>query len=351
MNRQKHIVSLLKASLLIQFSLLFLLGCDSSGYQKFKGSTMGTTYHITANLTEEHDMSALQQDFSRRLEEIERSMSTYWVESEINRFSRSDLNSPLPVSSDFLHVLKISQLIYQQSNSAFNPSVGALVELWGFGSRLSIKQFQSKPSEESIVEAKKKMGFTQIVVEGQKIHKTALAQLDFSAVAKGYAVDELARVLAEQNVTDYMVEIGGEVATKGNSSRGEAWRIGIEAPSRIKGLVMAALTLNDAHIATSGDYRNYYEIDGVRYSHTIDPRTGYPVKHKLASVTVAAKSTAEADAWATALMVLGEDEGFKLAEKLGLSAYFIYRLNEGFESKYTQSMRVYLGGSEVNSGQ
>ena len=334
--------SLLKASLIFQVSLFFLLGCDSSGYQKFSGSTMGTTFHITAKLTEKHDSSAVELAFSRRLEEIERSMSTYWIESEISQFNRAGLSQPVSVSPDFIDVLKISKDVFEQSGGAFNPSVGALVELWGFGKTISVRQFQSKPEEQAIENAKALMGFPFIEIENQKIYKTQPAQIDFSAVAKGYAVDELAKILEQLQVTDYMVEIGGEVATRGKSPRNEFWRIGIEMPAGLKGRYIAALALYQSHIATSGDYRNYYEYDGQRYSHTIDPRTGYPVRHRLASVTVAAESTGEADAWATALMVLGEKEGFELAEKLGIPAYFVYRLDKEFEVKYTEPMRQYL---------
>ena len=139
-----------------------------------------------------------------------------------------------------------------------------------------------------------------------------------------------------------MVEIGGEVVTRGHSPRQSPWRIGIELPQMLRGNVMSSLVLNDAAVATSGDYRNYIEMDGKRYSHTIDPRTAFPIAHKLTSVTVIAPTVAEADAWATAMMVLGEEEGYALAEKLEMPAYYIYRSDTGFAVKHTAQMQAYL---------
>lgn len=341
-SKRQSIITLLKASLLIQVSLLLLWGCGSSKYEEFSNSTMGTSYHITANLSGGQNKEAIQKMLTQRLEDIENSMSTYRPNSEINQFNRAELNTPIQVNDDFIKVLKISQVVYQQSNGAFNPSVGALVDLWGFGPKLSIEQFQSVPSFEEIAKAKEQMGFAQIELQGSTISKKIPTQLDFSAVAKGYAVDELAQVLVDHGVVDYMVEIGGEVATKGKSPRGGLWRIGIEAPAEIMGKVVTALELKEDYLATSGDYRNYHDIKGVHYSHTIDPRTGYPVKHKLSSVTVIATSTAEADAWATALMVLGEVEGYQLAEKLAIHSYFIYREGKTFKVKYTTKMSDYF---------
>jgi thiamine biosynthesis lipoprotein len=186
------------------------------------------------------------------------------------------------------------------------------------------------------------MNFSSIEQQGNRLTKTKAVQLDFSAVAKGYGVDALAKLLRDKAVSNYMVEVGGELATLGHNSRGHKWKIGIEKPEALAGVSISVLRLNKAHVATSGDYRNYFEIDGRRYSHTIDPRTAKPINHKLSSVTVVADSVAEADAWATALSVLGEVEGLALAKQLNLAALFIYKQGDDFSITVLPEMQQYL---------
>jgi thiamine biosynthesis lipoprotein len=333
----------LKASLLMQVSLLFLWGCNSSSdYQQFSGSTMGSTYHITANLEQGQSRERVQEVIDRALREIDESMSTYRNDSQISRFNVAGLQTQVEVSADFLQVLDISYKVYHQSGGVFDPTIGPLVDLWGFGSRQSLNQMQKIPDPVAIEATKARLGFLSLGRSGDKIWKTRPVEIDFSAVAPGYAADKLARLFSEMGIADYMVEIAGEIATHGKSPRGTPWRIGIEIPAQLRGKIQAAVDLGDAHLATSGDYRNYYEVDGVRYCHEIDPRTGYPVRNRLASVTVLADSTGASDAWATAMMVLGEKEGFVLAEKLKLAAYFIFRTDTGFDVRYTEPMREYL---------
>lgn len=333
----------LKASLIIQVSLLFLWACGNrEAVEVFTGPTMGTSYNIKAEFAKPVDHAAVQKAITDRLEVIEQSMSTYRPTSEISRFSQLPVGQSMTVSDDFLRVFDVSRQVYLLSGGAFNPSVAALVNLWGFGPKLTVEQFQHAPSDEAIQAARASMHFDKIQVNGNTLLKQDVVSLDFSAVAKGYAVDEIGKVLEGFSAHSYMVEIGGEVITRGESPRHTPWRIGIELPQMLRGSVMSALVLADAAVATSGDYRNYIEIDGKRYSHTIDPRTAFPIAHKLTSVTVLAKTVAEADAWATAMMVLGEDEGFALAQKLEMPAYYIYRSDNGFAVKHTAQMQQYL---------
>ncbi|NRB41159.1 MAG: FAD:protein FMN transferase [Pseudomonadales bacterium] len=311
-------------------------------YQKIAGPTMGTSYHITAEFPADLDSTALKAAIDQRLVDINQSMSTYIADSEISQFNHLAVQQAMSVSTDFVKVLLISKQIYQESDGAFNPTIGPLVDLWGFGPALSVENFQKKPAVEHIQAKLSQLDFTALILDVNKIRKLKPLSLDFSAVAKGYAVDEIADLLIRFNVLNYMVEIGGEVMTAGLSPRGVSWRIGIEQPSNVRGKTFKALQLNNAAVATSGDYRNYMEIDGKRYSHTIDPVTGYPVDHKLSSVTVIAKTVAVADAWATAIMVLGQDKGYQLAKSLNLAIYMIYRDGDDFAVKYTAAMQPYL---------
>jgi thiamine biosynthesis lipoprotein len=175
--------------------------------------------------------------------------------------------------------------------------------------------------------------------------KTSTLQLDFSSIAKGYAVDQIAEWFNKQLIDDFLVEVGGEVRLSGYSARGDAWRIAIEQPDG-SGRVAQALALTDTAMATSGDYRNYFEFKGKRFSHSLDPHTGFPVEHDLVSVTVLHPSAAMADGWATALTVLGSKEAIEVAQEQGLAVYFIRRDGEGFISSYSEAFSPYLQMSE-----
>ena len=333
---------ILKAGLLAA-SLLLLWGCgERASYAKFEGETMGTRYHITAKLPPNVVAVDIHQQFKQRLEEINRSMSTWRDDSLISLFNQSEVGSVIPVDNDFLKVLDISREVYKASNGAFNPGVGRLIDLWGFGRYLTVDQLQNPPSQAAIDEAMARIRFDLIENRDRELIKNSDIHLNFSAVAKGYAVDQLANVLVDAGVKDYMVEIGGEIATSGISPRGTHWRIGIEMPEHVRGRALKAIQVKKAAIATSGDYRNFIDINGKRYSHTIDPRTGSPMENNLASVTVIAENVALADAWATALTVVGAEEALKIAEQNKLAVFLITRKDNEFVSSYSTAMLAYL---------
>jgi thiamine biosynthesis lipoprotein len=340
-----------KASLVILGSLLFLCACSAKpsneklSYEKISGSTMGTDYHITFAMPANTSVEAIQQAITERLLLINQSMSTYIPESEIGRFNRSAVGETLTVSQDFVSVLTLAQQVYKDSDGAFDPSIAPLVNLWGFGPQLSVENFKQQPAADKIAQMLAQINFLSLQQSGKQgelLSKTQAISLDFSAIAKGYAVDELALLLDAAGSSNYMVEIGGELKTRGVNPSAKAWRIAIQRPDNIRGESYSVLVLREASVATSGDYRNYFEIEGKRYSHTINPQTGYPVEHKLSSVTVIADNVALADAYATALMVLGEDAGFALAQGLQLAVYMIYHDGEGFAAKFTAPMQAYL---------
>ncbi|WP_205743037.1 FAD:protein FMN transferase [Halioglobus maricola] len=304
---------------------------------------MGTTWRVAAvpgehtSVTEE----ALQVEIEAVLEAVNASMSTYRADSEVSRFNAAPVGEWFEVSSDFYLVLSSAMAISWQSNGAYDLTVGPLVNLWGFGPG---DRTDEPPSSEAIDAVMAQVGQDKLRVDGEiySVLKQAELYLDFSSIAKGFAVDELARVLAGAGFENYLVEIGGEMRVAGQSPRGDAWRIAIEKPEAVPGGIAQAFALEDEAVATSGDYRNFFEADGVRYSHTIDPRTGEPVAHELVSVTVVHPSCMMADAWATALTVLGAEEARIVAEAAGLAVYFIQREGDGYSESYTDAFAPYL---------
>ena len=335
-------------SIMLVLCLLFAAGCsDRSRELKLAGATMGTTWHVTVILPADLDVgqSSLQQGIEARLEAVNASMSTYRPDSEIRRFNAAPVDEWVSVSRDFYRVLSAAMVIGRQSQGAYDVTVGPLVDLWGFGPGGEVAQ---PPKDESIAAQLDLVGQDKLRVDGDgaRVKKLAELSLDFSSIAKGFAVDQVASWLDEAGIENYLVEVGGEMRVAGLSGRGDAWRVGIEQPDGGSLTVARAIQLDNAAVATSGDYRNYFEVDGVRYSHSIDPRTGYPVAHELVSVTVVHPSSMIADGWATALVVLGATEAWKVAQAEGLAVYFIQRGGNGFQSSHTEAFSAYLEGQQ-----
>ena len=275
-----------------------------------------------------------RSDDEAELKRINQAMSTYIETSELSLFNKNPGTEPVVLSQATLDVLTLSQEVSRLSGGAFDVTVGPLVNAWGFG-----PQERRELSDEDIRQLRERVGYKMLSLDPQaKTLSKARPDLyvDLSAVAKGYAVDKLSEALANRGYTDHMVEIGGEVRCQGINPDGKSWRIAIEKPDNQARAIYEILELKDMAMATSGDYRNYYEKDGQRISHTIDTRTGRPITHTLASVTVLDPSCARADAWATALNVLGPTEGLELAEREKIAAFFLIRGQNGqFEEKWT----------------
>jgi thiamine biosynthesis lipoprotein len=333
--------------------LLPLSGCTDdggAGAVKLSGRSMGTTWHVTylpgdAAAAPEAVQAALEGELAA----VNASMSTYREDSEISRFNRAPVGEWFAVSPDFLAVLEAALDIGRRSGGAYDVTVAPLVNLWGFGPGASQPQV---PAAGAIDALRADVGQQHLEVDGSaaRVRKAAALSLDFSSIAKGYAVDRLARYLRGQRIGDFLVEVGGEMRLAGRSPRGDRWRVAIERPSPGDRAVGVALSLSDVAVATSGDYRNYFEIDGRRYSHSIDPRTGYPVAHDLVSVTVVAERAMEADAWATALVVLGPDRAMTVASDQAMAVYFIRRQGEEFVATHTAAFAPYLDGQEDAAG-
>jgi thiamine biosynthesis lipoprotein len=265
-------------------------------------------------------------------------MSTYIPDSELMIFNAASVNDWRGISLPLENVLRLSQTISKRSDGAFDITVGPLVNLWGFGPG---KHEDQVPDQTAIDDARATMGYQKLELEQGQARKLADIKLDLSAIAKGYGVDWVADLIARKGVNNYMVEIGGEIRVSGVNAKGHSWRIAIEQPSMLEQSVHKAISISNVGMATSGDYRNYFEKDGKRFSHTINPVTGYPIEHTLASVTVIAKTSAEADAWATAINVLGPEKGMEVANREQLAVYMIVKEADGFSDRASAAFATY----------
>jgi thiamine biosynthesis lipoprotein len=303
---------------------------------------MGTTWHVSyVEPPKGLSQTQVQQGIQAQLDNVNRSMSTYSADSEISKLNALAPNAWFESSPDFFRVLTTALEVGRLSAGAYDVTVAPLVNLWGFGPQESIVE---PPSASAIAESRTLVGQQNVRVDSdnRRVMKLNALSLDFSSLAKGYAVDKVADWLLEQGIANFMVEVGGELRLSGLSGRGDAWRIAIEQPDNAGRAVAATLNLTDVALATSGDYRNYFEVDGQRYSHLIDPRTGHPVAHDLVSVTVVHSNCMLADAWATALTVLGAEQAMSVAQAQGLAVYFIRRVDGDFAHSHTPQFIPYI---------
>lgn len=277
------------------------------------GDTMGTTYHVNVRVPFYVREASLKADVDERLQALNLVFSTYTEDSELAQINRLSEQNSVSVSFDMAAVLMYSLALFRQAQGAWNPAIGPLVNAWGFGN--SDADFRV-PSEEVIRRLLRHCSFESLVFEGDSVFKKdTLLALDFSSVAKGYAVDQIVNLLLTKSLKHFMVEIGGEVRVNGENSRKKFWNIAIRNPKNPEA-VFEVLSLNNQAMATSGDYFQYFEMKGQRYSHILDARTGYPKTNAITSVTVVAPTCMQADGLATALMVLSVEEGQQLVASL-----------------------------------
>jgi thiamine biosynthesis lipoprotein len=326
---------------------LFLGGCNSASDQmpvlELTGSTMGTSYSVKLVAPPSTtDGEKLREQIDNNLARIEQRMSTYVADSELSLFNRTASTDWVEVSAELCDVIDAALSVSKISN-AFDITVGPLVNLWGFGPTDTLPE---PPDRQIIENMLQNTGFellhTQCTTPAIRKDRADL-YIDLSAYAKGYAVDQIVALLTEQGLDDYLVEIGGELRLQGHNAVGEPWSVAIEKPADFESAVQTIVQLTGVAVATSGDYRNFFLFDGQRYSHTIDPNTGYPVTHNTAAVTVISDTAAFADAMATALLVLGVDEGMALAERQGIAAYFMLRSESGMEAYATLAFAELAG--------
>ena len=328
-------------------ALLFavLCGCEKQQTLQFSGSVMGTSYHVTVPPPyPDFDVQIVEADIADALTAVDELMSTYREDSELSRFNRAPLNQWFPVSAVTAGLVSDALELGRLTGGAFDITVGPVVDLWGFGPADTTAEL---PASESIANALNMIGYqaVEVDIESSALRKSAARRLDLSAIAKGYAVDAVSDLLSEKDVRNFLVEVGGEVRTRGVNPTGKRWLIGIEQPDRPPGTAVDAIAIGDAAVATSGDYRNYRLIDGRRYSHTIDPVTGMPVDHGLASVTVVETSAARADALATGLLVMGTSRALEFALKQGIAVYLVERRDNGYHTTYSPAFARHIYGN------
>lgn len=323
---------------------LLFSGCEQPPEaHHFTGAIMGTFYNVKiAGPPTEDQAAAAEAAVLAALERVDRKMSTYKESSELSQFNAHRGVDPFPLSAETLQVFTIAQQVSVQSGGAFDVTIGPVVNAYGFGP----KEVAQPPTPETLAALREVIGYEKLAVDPDA--KTLAKQhpdmyCDLSAVAKGYGVDAAAEALDALGLTDYMVELGGEVRARGRNASGRSWQLAIEKPVAGERAIEMVIPLADLAMATSGDYRNFYEQDGKRISHTIDARTATPIAHRLASVTVLHDSCAWADAYATALNVLGPEEGMQLAERQGLAVFMI--VHDGmdtFVEKQSKAFTDYL---------
>lgn len=346
MYLHKHIHLTLKGLIALLGCFLILLSCNPNSEQlliKYQGSAQGTSYHISI-LVDEKD-EKIGPAITNLLDSIDNSLSTYKENSIISRINRND--SAAPVDSLFVAVFNRSQEISKQTGGAFDMTVGPLVRFWGFGPD-AYSQEKDSVEIDSILQY---IGYGKVRLEGATVVKEdERMTLDFNAIAQGYSVDLLLEMLQRKGIKNMVVELGGEIRAIGKNASGEPWTVGIDKPmegeaneTRQQGH-QAVVHLKDKALATSGNYRKFYEKDGKKIAHTIEPRTGYPVQHSLLSATVVADDCMTADAYATAFMVLGVD-GAKglLSEHTELEAYLVYTDDKGeYQVFVTEGLKKFI---------
>ncbi|MGM0616272.1 MAG: FAD:protein FMN transferase [Pseudomonadota bacterium] len=336
MNSQKKIgwVSL------VLTGLLGMAGCSSEEERplespvRFEGSIFGSFYQISiADPLTQGELSDIEEGFLAELQSVDRAMSTYRDDSELVAFNQAPVGEWQLLSPEIIEVMAISQSVSEASQGALDVTVGGLVNLWSFGPEAQPEEI---PDDQTLEARLETVGFDALEfdADANQAQRTRDVFVDLSAVAKGYAADQVADYLNQQGFEHYLVNLGGDLVAQGYRDREEEtpWRIGIEVPEDGPQTAQLVLPLSNMTVATSGDYRNYFEQDGQRFSHTIDPRTGRPITHGLASVSVFDDSNARADAWATALMVAGEQEGMAIAQANDLDILMLVRDGEQWKS-------------------
>ena len=337
----------LQTTLLIFF--LLLGGCSLQKEVSFSGKTMGTTYHITVVTGTFSSTKDLKDRIDQRLEALNNSMSTFRKDSEISRFNAvQNTGEKFKISDDFFNVMTVAKTVYELTGGAWDGTVKPLENLWGFGDSENNKKI---PAPSEITALLPEIGFNHIEISSDHclIKKKAPLSLDLASIAKGYGVDQVAAVIRSHGIKNFLVEIGGEVFAAGFRKDGKPWRIGINTPQTGSPFdqVYKVVNLHDKGFATSGDYRNYFEAGGQRFSHILDPRNGYPVRNSVVSVSIVADTCTFADGLATAVMVLGPKKGLERVNSLDRTECLIVvrthdgklidHYSKGFESYMTAS--------------
>lgn len=331
-------------------------GCDSattpatpaSTATVLDGKTMGAFWRVSVIGVDEAKAQALRAKVQAQLDADDRLLSTWKNDSALMRFNHAADTRPWPVSEAMADIVTLSLRIGAKTDGAMDITVGPLVNLWGFGPD---KQPVATPDAQAIAAAKARTGLQHLQVinqSGRQFLQKDIPDLfvDLSTVGEGYAADHLARLMEQEGISRYLVSVGGALVSRGMNGEGKPWRVAIQKPTDRENAVQAIVDINGHGISTSGSYRNYYELDGKRISHVIDPQTGQPITHKLVSVTVIAPTALEADGWDTGLMVLGPEKAQQVVREQGLAVYMIVKEGEGFKTWMSPQFRTFLVGEK-----
>ena len=334
---------MVKPALFALLASILLAGCGEK-IEEFGGPTMGSHYSLKYLAGEgTPEPAALKAEVDGLLAEVDAQMSTWRVDSDLSRFNRLPADSCQVMPEAVLRLIHEGQLLSAESEGAFDLTVQPLLELWGFGAQ---SRGERLPSAEEVAAARQRVGHGHLRIDGQQLCKAAAVQVDLSGIAAGYVVDRIAERLEELGVRSYLLDVTGELRAAGRKPDGNLWRVAIEAPRDDRQVAQKVLELDGVGVSTSGDYRNYFERDGRRYSHTLDPRSGAPITHRLASVTVVDASTLRADGLSTLLMVLGPEGGYAFAERGDIAAFFVTRTDQGFATRATPAFERRFGEGE-----
>ncbi|KKO01395.1 hypothetical protein LCGC14_0116060 [marine sediment metagenome] len=323
-----------------------LTGCFSSEapVSEIYGSAMGSTYSVKwVSVDGAPDEQALQKSIDELLGQFDREVSTWRADSDLALFNAESGGICMTMPTSVLELATLANTLHRQSGGSFDVTVGPLLKLWGFHGGNGA---QIIPSEEALAQVLSGVGQQRLRIEGNRLCKDANISVDVSAVAAGYMVDKLVEHLGSFGITSYMVEVTGELKAAGLKPGRRPWRIAIEEPRDHNRVAQLIIPLDGYGVSTSGDYRNYFEFEGKRYSHTFDPASGKPVMHQLAAVTVLRPSAAEADGLSTILLVKGPKDGWQFAMDNDIAALFVIRKNEGFVSRSTPQFKALQQGEE-----
>ena len=331
---------------LVACSLLLVIGCFPSNEDALQeeilmqGHTMGTTYNIKVVVAKGYDATNLQKAIDDKLKAVNQSMSTYIPDSELSLFNKFTSTDFIEISPELRLVMAEALRLGEISQGKLDVTVGPLVNLWGFGPDMRVEQV---PSDEEVMAVKNRIGLNYLILSEQGLKKSnPEVYVDLSTIAKGYGVDVVADLIEQNGINRYLVEIGGEMRLKGFKANGTLWAVAIEKPITDQRAVHQVIIPKDNAVATSGDYRNYIEVEGKRLSHIIDPDTAKPIDHNLVSVTVIHPSSMIADGLATAIMVMGVEKGLAFAQEHDLAVMLIAKTENGFEEINTVKFRPYL---------
>lgn len=320
-----------------------LSGCgNGDSLERFDGPTMGSRYSIQyVRHSSALGPKAVQAEVENILAEVDRQFSTYRSDSDIERFNDLPANRCQKMPASILKLVRVAEQLSEQSEGSYDLTVEPLLNLWGFGPQA---REEKVPTAQALAEVRQRVGYQHLHIDRDQLCKDAAVEVDFNSIAAGYAVDTIAARLEELGIHNYLAEATGELKAAGKKLDGSPWRIALEEPRDDQQVAERVIAVDGYGVSTSGDYRNYFEQDGRRYSHTFDARTGAPVSHTLASVTVIYPSALMADGLSTLLLILGPERGWDYAEKHDIGAFFVIRADTGFVTRTTQAFERLSSG-------